>query len=299
MLVVSANLQEGRKNPTHPDQIRRFARRLRRLLPFAPDVLLLQEVTEESASVAATMLGDVTEFNYGVQRGPVGLGVVTPDETQEVIADTAIIVNDDSTRVRDPGGFIATSYDPSDGIPGMPRRTKEHAYLLASKRGENSRIALVSIHFVVSKFLEPFSVGFCYKRDWTHQIVDQIEASYPRTDHLHVIAGDFNNRRCMEFPETVNCEPWPYWHAFVNKLKYKDAVLTIHGTSDADIQAQYQQGPRSVRSRIDFIFTTARVIDASHDSEYVAGPDDPGFYSDHPLLWSLISTRRSRTSEET
>jgi hypothetical protein len=70
MLVVSANLQAGAARPAPPLQIQRFARRLRRLLPFAPDVLLLQEVTDETAGMTAEMLAEEIPFSFSVERSP-------------------------------------------------------------------------------------------------------------------------------------------------------------------------------------------------------------------------------------
>ena len=41
--------------------------------------------------------------------------------------------------------------------------------------------------------------------------------------------------------------------------------------------------------RIDYVFARGVVRDASHDVGYEARRGDPDFYSDHRLLWALVS----------
>jgi endonuclease/exonuclease/phosphatase family metal-dependent hydrolase len=304
MLVVSANLQAGAARPAPPKQIRRFARRLRRLVPFAPDVLLLQEVTEETAGMTAGMLAEEIPFRFSVERSPgpppeTELDQTVPeseppeDVQEEVVSDTAVVVNAETTRVRDSGGDVMTRYEVMDANPRAPWRTKLHAYLVATERGRRSKVALVSIHFAGNWRFEPPSIGFFYKNQWTREIAAFLEERFPSSEYLHVIGGDFNNRRCIETPEKVNCEEWPFWHTLVKRAGLNDSIFEIHGTSDEGLEKQ-RKGKRRERKRIDYIFTNARVIDASHDAAYDAGPGDRGFYSDHALLWALINTRRGR-----
>jgi endonuclease/exonuclease/phosphatase family metal-dependent hydrolase len=307
MLVVSANLQAGAAGPAPPVQIQRFARRLRRLLPFAPDVLLLQEVTDETAGMTAEFLAEEIPFSFSVERSPgpppeteLDQSVVEPappeDRQEEVVSDTAVVVNAGTTRVRDPGGDVMTSYDVIDASPGAPWRTKRNAYLVAAKRGRRFKVALISIHFVGNWRLEPQSIGYFYKNQWTREITAFLEERYPSSEYLHVIGGDFNHRRCIEVPERVDCEEWPFWHTLVKRVGLRDSIFEIHGTSDEGLEKQ-RKGKRRERKRIDYIFTNARVIDASHDAAYDASAGDRGFYSDHALLWALINTRRGRSEE--
>ena len=93
----------------------------------------------------------------------------------------------------------------------------------------------------------------------------------------------------METAETGNCEVWPFWESHVNRAGLKDSIFEIHGSSDDDLG---RQGGKA--KRIDYIFTNADVIDASHDVDYDAAPGNPGFYSDHALLWALLDLRRKR-----
>jgi endonuclease/exonuclease/phosphatase family metal-dependent hydrolase len=293
LLIVTANLQQGRSDPSSSKQMQIFANRVTTLVPFAPDVLLLQEVSGESAVKVANLLRRRTTFNYQVAIGPQGDVVQKTDDVEEVIYDSAIVLNSNTMESVDDGGVITNAYDPIDAFPGVLPRTKQHSFMLVRKRIGGVPVALASIHFVTSERLALKSLGFCYKNKWTREVTDLLFDRYPIPDHAHVVAGDFNNPRCLvtpglATPEAVKCEEWPFWNAFTSRAGYNDAILSVHGSSDRALHRQARRGTRTAKPRIDFVFTTANVLDASHDVTYGAFPGEPGFYSDHRFLWARI-----------
>ena len=170
--------------------------------------------------------------------------------------------------IQDAGGFFATRYLAQDAAPGIEPRIKEHAHCLARTASGRLRLALASIHFVTSDKLAAPTMGFCYKGKWTRQV--------------WVMAGDFNNRRCLSRRETIDCDVLPFWHVLTAQGGFRDAVFDRHGDSDDSLEAQTPNG-----RRIDYVFVCGRVNKASHDVDYAARKGDPGFYSDHRLLWAL------------
>lgn len=287
LVVLTANLQQ-RSDPTHSKQMSVFARRVSTLLPFAPDVLLLQEVGGRSSQLVARLLRERTPYDYRVAIGPGDHVVQKTGASEEVVWDSAVVVNRSTTQPVGTGGVLTSRYDPVDGVSGGPARTKQHSYLVAQKNGGGTPIALVSIHFVTSLRLSPKSIGFCYKQQWVKEIIAFFDTTYPFPDFVRVIAGDMNNPRCLGSPETVRCEEWPFWKTLTARAGYKDAIFAVHGHSNRDLHRQARRGNRTAKPRIDYIFTSAAVIASSFDVTYGARAGDPGFYSDHAFLWARL-----------
>jgi endonuclease/exonuclease/phosphatase family metal-dependent hydrolase len=287
LVVLTANLQQ-RSEPAHSPQMAVFARRVAELLPFAPDVLLLQEVGGRTSELVARLLRERTPYDYGVAIGPGDNIVQKTGASEEVIWDSAVVMNRSTTQPLGTGGVLTSRYDPVDGVPGGPARTKQHSYLAARKNEGGTPIALTSIHFVTSLRLAPKSLGFCYKQQWIKEITAFFETTYPFPDFVRVIAGDMNNPRCLGSPETVRCEEWPFWKTLTARAGYKDAIFAVHGNSNRALHRQARRGNRTAKPRIDYIFTNAAVIASSHDVTYGARAGDPGFYSDHAFLWARL-----------
>jgi endonuclease/exonuclease/phosphatase family metal-dependent hydrolase len=288
LLVLTANLQQGHGDPSKSNQMDIFVNRVSNLVPFPPDVLLLQEVSGGSAERVARLLRRRTRLNYRISVGPPGDVIQSSDELEEVVWDSAIIVNLDTTQPLDQRGVITTRYELADGIPRAPARTKQHSYLLVKKSDRMMPVALSSIHFVQSLRLMPRTLGFCYKRQWTKEIVAFFDDRFPRLGHVHVIGGDLNNPRCLRVPETIKCEEWPFWQTLTARAGYSDAIYTVHGSSNRDLLRQARRGHSIAKPRIDYIFTSASVLKCSHDITYDARAGDPGFYSDHRFLWAHL-----------
>lgn len=287
LLIVSANLQAAfPKRPVNPAQVRAFADRVASTLPYAPDAILLQEVDRPYTSAVARQLSERLSINYVVKAAPNDPVVDRSSNREDVVGDTAIVLNDTTMRALERPGLVTTRYRADDGAPGVKPRAKQHVYLLAGRRGGQSKVAMASVHFVPDIRITSRTVGFCYKGQWVQKITRLLSGRYPMA--THVIAGDFNNVRCVAKPETVVCETWPFWFALARKWGYRDAIFSVHGKTDEMLREQYRKGDGFAKVRIDYIFTTGAVPDASHDTTYGANPADPGFYSDHRLLWSVI-----------
>jgi endonuclease/exonuclease/phosphatase family metal-dependent hydrolase len=292
LTVVTANVQQGREDPAKSNQMEIFVDRVIRFVPKLPDVLLLQEVSRASATRIAKFLRQKTPFRYEVAIGPAAGVVQKSDESEEVIWDSAIVLNTDVMEVIDAGGVITTTYPPIDARPGILVRTKQHSHLGVRKIGGKVPIALASVHLVTGTRLALVSLAFCYKNQWCKDILGVLNQRYPRPGYVHVIGGDFNNARCMsapDLPETIKCDQWPFWRTFTTVSEYKDAIFTVHGTSDRSLRKQARRGNRMAKPRIDYIFTTGAVENASHDLTYSARPGQPGFYSDHRFLWEQLA----------
>jgi endonuclease/exonuclease/phosphatase family metal-dependent hydrolase len=287
LLVLTANLQQGHGDPS-TNQMEIFADRVVRLLPFAPDVLLLQEVNGASAKRVARLLRHRTPYDYRVLIGPAGDVVQSSDEEEEVVWDSAIVLNTDTTQSAGNGGVITSRFDPADGVPGQLARTKQHSYLPVKKSDWLLPIALVSIHFVQSLRLLPRTRGFCYKDHWIKEIVAFLSNHFPPTHHVHVIGGDLNNARCLGVPETIKCDEWPFWNTATSRSGFSDAIFSVHGSSNRALHRQARRGNRIAKPRIDYIFARTPVINSSHDVTYGARPGEPGFYSDHRFLWAQM-----------
>jgi exonuclease III len=267
-----------------------FARRVREVVPFAPDAVLLQEVVQSSAARVAQLLKDTTGFGFDVARGPGPDVVVGREGSQIVVRDTAILLNRRTMRIHDAGGFVSTRYLSKDAAPGVEPRVKQHAHCLARTASGRIRLALASIHFVTNDKLAALSMGFCYKGKWARQLAGFLSSRYPQdaVPQLWVIAGDFNNRRCLAPRETVDCDVLPFWHVLAAQSGFRDAVFARHGHSQASLAAQTRRG-----RRVDYVLARGRVFAASHDVDYDARKGEPGFYSDHRLLWALVGPSTS------
>jgi hypothetical protein len=183
------------------------------------------------------------------------------------------------------GGFVASRYLSRDASPEFKPRIKEHAHCLARTASGRIDMPLISIHFITNeKFAAP-TMGFCYKAQWVRRITSFMETRYPPGDRrqIPVIGGDFNHRRCLGPREKAVCDVLPFWHVLTAQGGFSDAVFDRHGGSDESLAAQTMG-----RKRIDYVFARGGVVDASHDVDYDAQKGEPGFYSDHRLLWALL-----------
>lgn len=285
LLVLCANLKKALRQDRIDSEIATFARRVAEIVPLTPDAVLLQEVVADSAARAAALLGRTTRAEFDVAVGPGPEPVVGERHGQIVVRNTAILLNRATMRGVGDGGFVASRYLSRDASSKFRPRIKEHAHCLARTVSGKIDVPLVSIHFVTNEKFAASTMGFCYKAQWARRVTSFLEVRYPRGDlpQLPVIGGDFNHRRCMKRRERSDCEVAPFWHALTSQHGFTDAVFARHGDSDESLAAQAKEG-----NRIDYVFVRARVLDASHDVAYVARRGEPGFYSDHRLLWALV-----------
>lgn len=289
LAVVTVNLQEAFRDPdvADPTELVNFARRVPDVVPYAPDVLLVQEITGAGSRFLADMMHRATGSRYEIAVAP-GVESIRRKRRVKIATDTAIILNADTMALDDPGGFIQISYDERDAARGKIRVTHQ-AFAHAHKQDDSLSTVLMSVHFVTSKHMASPHTAFAYKGLWCRQLAAFLDETYaPRPEQVHVIGGDFNNRRCDAPVETLDCAPLPFWRTLVDEFGYTDSVFAVHGFSDESLRAQYRKGTEYARSRIDYIFARGGVLDASHDVDYGAMEGDADFYSDHRLVWALV-----------
>lgn len=290
VLVTDANLLEAFKKDdvADPTDMRNFARRLTGRVPYAPDALLLQEVVGPSARNVARFMSEETGYRYEVAVAP-GESAFVGGGTNR---DTAIVLNMTTMRALDEGGFIRDE---------VGSKNKDHAYLLAKERRGGLRVPLVSVH------LQP-RPDFDSKGDSTRQIAAFVEQAYPSPANrqAEVVAGDFNNRRCLDKAfnrdEPYECRESPAYRVMTGDYGYTDAILAAGSPQDVR-----HEGTK----RIDYIFTRGAVLAAASDLErnanftqrefreckalYNNGRGDEAtgacatdFYSDHRFVYALV-----------
>lgn len=294
ILVVTANLAETH-NPldvAETGDMKAFAVRVDKLLPRPPDVILLQEVFVPSAEAVVKYLKQTTGAAYSIAVEPASKSPRTADKTRDYVRDTAVLLNNNTTKATGRKGILTTGYDPRHLNPTWQTglvRMKEHGHVLALHKPSRTRLALMSIHLAPNAAVTPEERFFQYTEEWVGQMCADMKKNYPRRGRqINILAGDFNNRRCVDKKETVTGEVMPMW-ARLQKEGYKDAVFEIHGKDDKTLTKQYEKGGAKKVKRIDYIFVSGGdVVDASFDLS------DPSAYSDHRLLWAVVRPAAKR-----
>jgi hypothetical protein len=94
VLVVAANLEEAWDPSDNADSgdLKTFVRRVDRLAPHAPDILLLQEVTSRAAKKVARLLKRKASKTYSVAV-PAGSSPADVKKDKVVTRETAILIN--------------------------------------------------------------------------------------------------------------------------------------------------------------------------------------------------------------
>ncbi|MDQ3955409.1 MAG: hypothetical protein M3285_07660 [Actinomycetota bacterium] len=271
VLVISANLRERTKKDMEIwDDMAVFVRRVVQTVPYAPDVLLLQEVRQQSAQSVALLLGTATDQTYelAVKRGN-RYSRRLADGTA-VVNETAILINTQTVARIGKGGHETFTYTPEEARPDSLIKWKKGTHAMVGEIGGDFALSLASVHFQKDAALVSPEMALAKKLSWTTQMDDRLVLRYAATDQ-RVIGGDFNQNRCLD--GGPGCTPNPFWQA-MNERGYRDSVLAMVGKGNP----------------IDFIFSRAPVIDADFDSEYdpEAAEGTTEFYSDHRFRWALL-----------
>lgn len=284
LLIVNNNLQEAfvASDVADPSDLANFVRRLLDQTTYAPDALLLQEVVNSSAQTVARLMSESTGWTYQVVVAP-GESVYQPSgENEQIIRDTAIVINTGTLEAVGEAGFMRSTYAAEDGLSGEPVRTKEHAFAAARVIGESAtKVPLMSLHFVPTRNAFPDDeTSWAYKDRWVDEIARFFDETYPAPRwNTPFLAGDFNNRRCVSVDETRSCDTLAFWDSLTSTHGYSDAIF--HGGSEDEI---------GTRKRIDYMFGRFGSLTAASDLSYgSAERSDPAvFYSDHRLMWALV-----------
>lgn len=273
LLIVVNNLNED----DDPSDLRRspeakvLARRVLDQVPYRPDVLLLQEVVSETARRVARVFSNKTGNTYEVIRScPLETSYIFITKRRRLNCETAILINRATIDVVDRGGFVKTTYALKHAAEHVV--TRKHAHALLEKTGGSPRFAAMSVHWVRKNNIKGERRQFSYQDEWATKQADLLVDRYTSAA-FRLMGGDLNQDRCAQEPSR-NCQPLaPFYETLTGSTyNYIDAIRAI----------QPQGG-------VDFVFSTAAVLDAGVDNSYNKNTTDPNeFYSDHRFRWALV-----------
>lgn len=301
VLVVDANLLEAFGQPDVEDSadMGNFVRRLLTQMPYAPDALLLQEVVGPSTENVARLMTETTGDRYAVVSAPGESHVVVPAtaDSPEIRRETAIVLNLDTMRLDDAGGRVELAYAREDHGSGT-WMTKQEPYLLAMERRGGLRSALVSLHYVPNSRFDSQQTGFEYKRKWSEQIAELIDARYgsPSQRQVEILSGDFNNRPCVEVDVAAtdpSCTPMPYWRTLTESFGYsaaKDSGIDHIFARGRIVESGWDESRKEAVGS-DREFQQCKALYTEGRSDLATGTCATEFYADHSFVWALVGMR--------
>jgi exonuclease III len=272
--VITANLEEAYGRDAHSGDMARmnelpvFAERAQATVPYAPDVVLLQEVRAKSARRAAEVLTSKFRQKFVVAVMP-GDHPTTDYPNKQIHKETSILLNTVTMKQSSRGGFIKNTYSRSVATGGKVAIHKQ-AQVLATQRSSGKTFALTSLHYARVRDFKTRQASNKARAAWSRQIVSTMHRKYPNADVTH-IGGDFNTIRCFSgaFASCKEAAFWKYMHSagFLDTLWFAPAdtfsgILKFTG--------------------VDYIFSTARPLDG--------GQDERGGYSDHKMRWVRLAS---------
>ena len=273
VLIVTTNMHEafGVDDVKNHRDMKNYVDRLLTLVPYNPDILNLQEITEKPARYVADRLSDATGDRYIVALGPGNEPWVQKGQTVTK-TETAVVLNNTTMKKEDSGGYLTTAYKASDAAPGVLREKKKQGYISVSERSTGVLYALTSTHFSLGTVMKNKSTAEAYKGKWAKQINANLNDKYGG-GALKIVTGDFNTGRCVDATTNALCKFTPTWKA-MHDAGHRSAVHLLIDDG-----------------AFDHIYTPAGIHRAELDHKYngkTAGPDE--FYSDHQLRWALLSS---------
>jgi hypothetical protein len=283
VLVVSDNVFEADKSDARkPADMKRFVARMKKMAPFAPDLVLVQEVRARAVKSIKKYLVDKLgcSFSIAADAGK------TPWQWQKKYThllgqDTAVLVNDDSMHTRKTG-YIKTGYKRSDAAKGVPIKTKKVAWAKVVEKDQSDenekplKVVAASVHYPRGNDFKNAATSERVKKQSSRKIANKLEKiipdGTPENNKMHVIAGDFNTHRFSGNPSNEN----PAYHLLTHPpYNYTDGIIE-HATGGNP-------------NPIDFLFSTGKSLSAEVDNNNTHDPKSPKFYSNHDLRWSLIA----------
>jgi hypothetical protein len=273
-VVVTANLNEAwtKEDVADTSDMEVFATRLLGQVPYAPDALLIQEVSKTAARNIASILSSMTGMEYTVAVAARKLRAETATHTYSYA--NAILLNSTTMRKLDSGGFIQTTYKREDTVSGGKPNVSNTAFMLAGERGGALEVPLASLHFAKQSTFKSESIADSYKKAWSEKVATKLKKAYGTSSkRIRTFGGDFNDERCNE---NDPCNPNAFWKSLTSSTYgYRDTVHTAGGVGG-----------------VDFLFARGGVYGADLDSTYSGklDPGDPGFYSDHRFRWAHVGT---------
>jgi hypothetical protein len=279
MLVVTTNVQEAWGGTTNDmrnmSELDNYVRRLLNQVPFHPDVVLLQEVRRKSAKYIKNLLTDATGDAYGWGWTPPRRPwTQNPQRRWEM--DSGILINTETTRKLDQGGWIDLTYKRSQASDRSIRvETTRHARVSVAERDGDMSLGAASVHLQYGRMMARYEDR--YQVAWTDKIASTLMNRYPST--TRTFGGDFNQDRCEGQSDVRNCRRAPFWaNVTTDPWNYDDMLYRAFLDGDNGVGL----------GGVDFIFTRGTTVSAGSDTSYDKN-DPQQFYSDHRFFWGVVS----------
>ena len=301
VMIVNANLREAHVNwlddiraqdrVTDLEDMREltnFANHVKGHVPYAPDVLLLQEVIGPSARRTALELERTLGRPYQVVIAGHDRNVIGPtgDDFKHK-RNTAVLINEKTMKVVGEPGFTTIRMRPGDEPPKEQRIGQEQAFALLRDRESGLRVSAMSIHGSTTYHFRSKAIATQRRIEWARVITNFMAERFPDVD-ISVMAGELNVPRCSKGRESVQCDESLPWKIITSRPNsYHDAVYTTHRSSPEDFVEQITNRSGNKR-RIDYIFARPTIYLASRSVDYNEEMFTPGFISDHKYDYALV-----------
>lgn len=292
LTVVSANLFEMWNNNDLGEtrDMVHFAWRVRNVLSnpniavAAPDVVLLQEVTSESATTVATLLTSHTGRTYAVGvTAASGPGAVESNPTTGPIVrrETTIVYNTESVTLSSPAASLL-SYPESQVENGW--LSLRQATALVTKRTTGKKFAVYATHFATHNMVKDHDL---YGGTWATFLKRRVTEIAAYAGATPVIAGDFNRKPCINYTNSALASRGYMTRCTGAAGEQPSGLWTAMTTATADGPGTYSAALPATEDSVDNLFTTGTIVTARDDSDYrepnPAGPArfrDPNLYPD-------------------
>ncbi|HVK30253.1 MAG TPA: endonuclease/exonuclease/phosphatase family protein [Nocardioides sp.] len=290
LTVVSANLFEMWNNNDLGEtrDMAHFAWRVRNVLSnpniavAAPDVVLLQEVTSESASTVATLLTSYTGRSYAVgvtaASGP-GAVESNPSTGPIVRRETAIVYNTESVILSSPAASLL-SY-PESQVENTWLSLRQ-ATALVTKRGTGKKYAVYATHFATHNAVLDHDA---YGGTWAKFLKRRVTEIAAYAGATPVIAGDFNRTPCINYTNAALASRGYMTRCTGAAGEQTSGLWSAMTTSSTDAPGTYAAALPATEDSVDNLFTTGTILTARDDSDYrepyPAGPTrfpDPALF---------------------
>jgi|GEM_PF-3951984 len=261
---------------------------------YAPDLVLLQESTKQSAQNVANYLSSRLGYSYLVgasSNSGTGAWTVNSDgslrkpteTTMGEINDTAILynaatMNAPSTVTSQGLGYAKdqVNTEPIDPATGKPYYgtsswlgMRQSIALISEKAGAHKQFAVASLHYRPNPMMK--SPDF-YKGAWTEVIKDRLRTLYPGA--TPIAGGDLNMTPCYQ----PNPDPSKLWSGYSNcdpttgnPAPVQSQMWTAFTTPTSVAATPTAYAPAyhpAFSDGIDHIFSTLTVLTSNEDYDY-------------------------------
>jgi hypothetical protein len=255
-------------------ELNNYVDRLLDQVPYLPDVVLLQEVRRKSAANVRDRLTRKSGAAYGWGvRPPRRPWSQNPRKRTET--DSAILINTETVRKKDAGGYISLTYERRHASDTVERvEITQHARVAVEERDGGTTLAVASVHMQYGHLLDRHVDR--YQIRWTDKLARVMANRYPNA--VRTIGGDFNKDRCAERSGARTCRKSPFWTNLTSDpWNYDDVLFEV-----------FLAGQEGVGlGGVDFIFSMGDPVDAGSDTSYNKNNANE-FYSDHRFFWGVI-----------